>query len=111
MNIFHIKTDIVSNLSELITMMMMYQRFRCLDMQKSKTKSTSVGTEGKVLKKTKTRSCTACPYYNQSNINKLKERLLVDIMDMEDLVKCGKELKACPYYASRMALDDAEVCL
>lgn len=35
--------------------------------------------------------------------------MLVDIMDVEDLVKCSKELKACPYYASRMALDDAEV--
>ncbi|XP_075971830.1 ATP-dependent DNA helicase DDX11 [Anticarsia gemmatalis] len=84
---------------------------RCLDMQKSKPKSTSVGEEGKVLKKTKTKSCSGCPYYNQNNITKLKERMLVDIMDMEDLVKCGKELKACPYYASRMALDDAEVVL
>ncbi|CAB3257841.1 unnamed protein product [Arctia plantaginis] len=84
---------------------------RCLDMQKSKTKSTSVAEEGKVLKKTKTRSCTDCPYYNQTNIAKLKERMLVDIMDMEDIVKCGKELKACPYYASRMALEDAEVIL
>ncbi|XP_041970232.1 ATP-dependent DNA helicase DDX11 isoform X1 [Aricia agestis] len=84
---------------------------RCLDMQKSKTKSTSTGDDGKVLKKTKTASCTACPYYNQSNINKLKEHILVDIMDMEDLVKCGKKLKACPYYASRMALSDAEVVL
>lgn len=84
---------------------------RCLDMQKSKTKSTSVGEEGKVLKRTKTRSCTACPYYNQTNITRLKERMLVDILDMEDLVKCGKELKACPYYASRMAMDDAEVVL
>lgn len=78
-------------------------------MQKSKPKSTSVGEEGKVLKKSKAKACSGCPYYNQSNITKLKERMLIDIMDMEDLVKCGKELKACPYYASRMALDDAEV--
>uniref|UniRef100_A0A2H1W4V9 SFRICE_001346 n=1 Tax=Spodoptera frugiperda TaxID=7108 RepID=A0A2H1W4V9_SPOFR len=84
---------------------------RCLDMQKSKSKSTAVGEEGKVLKKTKTRSCTACPYYNQTNITRLTERMLVDIMDMEDLVKCGKELKACPYYASRMAMEDAEMVL
>ncbi|XP_045534903.1 ATP-dependent DNA helicase DDX11 [Papilio machaon] len=84
---------------------------RCLDMQQSKTKSTSVGDEGKVLKRTKTKTCSGCPYYNQNNITKLKERLLVDIMDMEDLVKCGKEIKACPYYASRMALDDAQVVL
>lgn len=78
-------------------------------MQKSSTKSTAVDEDGKVLKKTKTKSCTACPYYNQSNVTKLKERLLVDIMDMEDLLKNGKELKGCPYYASRAALEDAQV--
>ncbi|XP_038223216.1 ATP-dependent DNA helicase DDX11-like [Zerene cesonia] len=82
---------------------------RCLDLQKSKTKSTLTDEDGNVLKKTKTKTCTGCPFYNQSNITKLKERLLVDIMDMEDLVKCGKLLKACPYYASRMALDESEL--
>ncbi|XP_026322080.1 ATP-dependent DNA helicase DDX11 [Hyposmocoma kahamanoa] len=84
---------------------------RCLELQKSKSKPTSVGEDGQVMKKSKTKSCTGCPYYNQNNIVKLKEQMLVDIMDMEDLVKCSKELKACPYYASRMALDDAEVVL
>ncbi|XP_048006864.1 ATP-dependent DNA helicase DDX11-like [Leguminivora glycinivorella] len=84
---------------------------RCLDMQKSKNKSTSVDEDGKVLKKTKTKSCTSCPYYNHSNIARLKETMLVEMMDIEDLVKCGKTLKACPYYASRMALEDAEVVL
>ncbi|XP_059062419.1 ATP-dependent DNA helicase DDX11 isoform X2 [Achroia grisella] len=84
---------------------------RCLDLQKSRTKSTAVDSDGRATKKSKTKSCSACPYYNQNNISKLKEKILVDIMDMEDLVKCGKELKACPYYASRAAMDDAEVVL
>ncbi|RVE42435.1 hypothetical protein evm_012911 [Chilo suppressalis] len=81
---------------------------RCLDMQKSKSKATATAEDGKVIKKTKTKSCAACPYYSQSNIDKLKEKILCDIMDMEDLVKNGKETKACPYYASRAALKDAE---
>ncbi|XP_013190361.1 ATP-dependent DNA helicase DDX11 [Amyelois transitella] len=84
---------------------------RCLDLQKSKSKSTLVDSEGQVLKKTKMKSCSGCPYYNQGNITKLKERLLVDIMDMEEIVKCGRELKACPYYASRAAMEEAEVVL
>ncbi|XP_050667563.1 ATP-dependent DNA helicase DDX11 isoform X2 [Leptidea sinapis] len=84
---------------------------RCLDMQKVKSKSTLTDDSGKAVKKTKTASCKACPYYNQTNITKLKERLLVDVMDMEELVKCGKTLKACPYYAARMALDESEVVL
>ncbi|VVC99329.1 unnamed protein product, partial [Leptidea sinapis] len=81
---------------------------RCLDIQKVKSKSTLTDDSGKAVKKTKTASCKACPYYNQTNITKLKERLLVDVMDMEELVKCGKTLKACPYYAARMALDESE---
>ncbi|XP_052755943.1 ATP-dependent DNA helicase DDX11 isoform X2 [Galleria mellonella] len=84
---------------------------RCLDLQKSKSKSTAVDSDGRATKKSKTKTCSACPYYNQNNISKLKEKILVDIMDMEDLVKSGKELKACPYYASRAAMDDAEVVL
>lgn len=78
-------------------------------MQKSKNKSTSIAEEGKVLKRIKTKSCSACPYYNQNNIAKLKDQLLVGVLDMEDIIKCGKQLKACPYYASRMALNESEV--
>ncbi|CAG9794947.1 unnamed protein product [Diatraea saccharalis] len=81
---------------------------RCLDMQNSRSKSTSKSEDGKVIKKTKTKTSKACPFYNQTNINNLKELMLCDIMDMEDLVKTGKEMKACPYYASKAALDDAE---
>ncbi|KAM3967337.1 ATP-dependent DNA helicase DDX11 [Aphomia sociella] len=84
---------------------------RCLDLQKSKSKSTAVDADGRAVKKSKSKSCSACPYFNQTNISKLKEKMLVDIMDMEDLVKSGKELKACPYYASRAAIDDAEIVL
>nr|XP_053603575.1 ATP-dependent DNA helicase DDX11 isoform X2 [Plodia interpunctella] len=98
-----------SNVSKLKNVHLINER--CLDLQKSKTKSTAVDEDGKVLKKTKVKSCSGCPYYNQGNIARLKERMLVDIMDMEDIVKCGKELKACPYYASRAAMDEAEVVL
>ncbi|CAG9559763.1 unnamed protein product [Danaus chrysippus] len=84
---------------------------RCLEMQKSKTKSTAKDDEGKVVKKSKTKACSACPYYNQNNIKRLKEKVLVEVMDMEEIVKSGKQMKACPYYASRMALEDAEVAL
>ncbi|GBP85107.1 hypothetical protein EVAR_51226_1 [Eumeta japonica] len=92
-----------------VTIMPRLRSFRCLDMQRSKTKTTCVGEDGKVLKKTKGNHCNSCPYYNQSNIHKMTQRILVDIMDIEDLVQNGKALKACPYYASRHALDDAQV--
>lgn len=31
--------------------------------------------------------------------------------DIEDLVTLGRELKTCPYYGSRKAVNRAEVCL
>ena len=31
-------------------------------------------------------------------------------MDMEQLGKVGKELKACPYYGTRYAVPNAQVC-
>ena len=35
--------------------------------------------------------------------------MLLKVQDIEDLVTSGEKAKACPYYASRMAVPDAEV--
>lgn len=37
--------------------------------------------------------------------------ILLQVRDIEDLVKTSKIVKACPYYASRKAAEDAEVIL
>lgn len=36
---------------------------------------------------------------------------ITKIQDIEDLVKSGKSMKACPYYASRKAAEDAQIVL
>ncbi|KAL3265964.1 hypothetical protein HHI36_010151 [Cryptolaemus montrouzieri] len=83
---------------------------RCLDMQKGNAKETKKEEDGKISKKLRTKNCK-CPYFKSQQIEHLRDLALVDVLDVEDLVAAGKELKACPYYASRKASDDAEIVL
>lgn len=69
-----------------------------------------VDAGGKTVKKQRGTTCS-CPYYKQSAIEDLRNAALIQILDVEDLVTAGKELNACPYYASRKAAEDAEVIL
>lgn len=83
---------------------------RCLELQKNKSKVTSVDAENRTIKKQK-QSSHKCPYYNQNLIENLKNESLVNIMDIEDLVKTAKTQKACPYYSSRLAITDAQIIM
>lgn len=42
-------------------------------------------------------------------VEQLKESALLQIQDVEQLVIAGKKLNACPYYAARSAVADAQV--
>lgn len=77
-------------------------------MQKQRGKQSS--EDGKVVKRQKTTNCS-CIYKQQQQIDNLKDWTLIQIQDIEDLVNSGKELQACPYYASRKAAEDAEIVL
>lgn len=76
-------------------------------MQK-KDKTKSKDCDGKVLKRLRNSNCQ-CPFYKQSNIEDLRDFALNQVHDIEDLVQVGKDINACPYYASRKAAEDAEV--
>lgn len=85
---------------------------KCLDMQKSKSsKTTSADSEGPSKKKQKLDSCGKCEFNNPSRIEKLKGKIVSEIMDIEDLVKAGKKLCACPYYSSRSSVKEADIVL
>lgn len=84
--------------------------FRCLDIQKNNKKLNKADKDGKVIKKQRS-SVSCCPYYKQQNIEYLKDSALLEVQDVEDLVSSGKEIGACPYYASRKAAEDAQVVL
>lgn len=78
-------------------------------MQK-KTDSTKKDESGKILKRQRT-ALRQCPFHKTQTIEDLRSIALTDVLDVEDLVIAGRELKACPYYASRKAVDDAEIIL
>lgn len=81
---------------------------RCLDLQRaSKGKTTSADQEGRALKKK--RSNCKCPFMQSKHIEQLKESALLKIQDVEELVQTGKKINACPYYAARSAVVDAQV--
>ncbi|KRT83357.1 hypothetical protein AMK59_4066 [Oryctes borbonicus] len=79
-------------------------------MQRNKSKMKKADENGKVTKKAKI-SMGKCEFYKQHNIEELRDSILLQVQDIEDLVSISKVIKACPYYASRKAAEDAEVVL
>ncbi|GFY75105.1 hypothetical protein TNIN_61721 [Trichonephila inaurata madagascariensis] len=61
----------------------------CIDMQKKKSKK--------------------CPYFK--NLSDLQDNVLTSVHDIEEIVQLGRELKSCPYYATRHVIPDAEIVL
>ncbi|XP_035779102.1 ATP-dependent DNA helicase DDX11-like isoform X1 [Anopheles albimanus] len=86
---------------------------RCLELLKNAGKGKATTEDGEDESGTKKRRKIAqsCPYYNQRAIEGLKNGTLFEVPDIEDLVKAGKREKACPYYASRAAVPDAQVLM
>ena len=74
---------------------------RCLDMSRGKKKP---GEKEKHK---------ACPFLSKRRkaLLELKEAALAKPMDIEDLAKLGETRRACPYYAARSALPEADLIL
>lgn len=82
---------------------------RCLEMQRKRgSTATAKSAEGQTLKKSKKTTCS-CPYLNPQRVQDIRDISLTEVVDVENLVQSGKKHKACPYYASRKALTDAQV--
>ncbi|XP_064609498.1 ATP-dependent DNA helicase DDX11-like [Liolophura sinensis] len=79
---------------------------RCLEMQKNK-KSGEKNEEGVRVKKRK--SMGTCPFYKQDHLQDYRDRILMDVNDIEQMVTMGRQMKACPYYGSRFAVPSAQV--
>ncbi|CAK0764311.1 hypothetical protein CVIRNUC_003145 [Coccomyxa viridis] len=86
---------------------------RCLELQKAKP-AKQAATAGAANEKpaAKTSSC-GCPYRKskRTSLRHLKDAVLAVPMDVEDLGKLGRRKEACPYYAARAALLEADLVL
>ncbi|XP_042324008.1 ATP-dependent DNA helicase DDX11 isoform X2 [Sceloporus undulatus] len=80
---------------------------RCMEMQKNKHEKKSIGEETEGKKRRISR--TVCPFYSFEHMQLLRDEVLVQVKDIEQLVTLGKEMKACPYYGSRYAIPAAQL--
>ncbi|OWA51733.1 putative ATP-dependent RNA helicase DDX11-like protein 8 [Hypsibius exemplaris] len=89
---------------------------RCVELQKGKSNAkptapladATVGG-GQKRRKRDPQLESSCPYYQKENIETLSTQILNEVLDIEESAKAGTETLGCPYYASRLALPDAEV--
>ncbi|NXS55263.1 DDX11 helicase, partial [Brachypteracias leptosomus] len=79
---------------------------RCMEMQKNKhEKKSDEENEGKKRRVTR----TVCPFYSYEQMQFLRDEVLMEVKDIEQLVALGRETKACPYYGSRYAIPAAQL--
>ncbi|XP_075561779.1 ATP-dependent DNA helicase DDX11 isoform X7 [Pelecanus crispus] len=81
---------------------------RCMEMQKNKhgrKKKSDEETEGKKRRVSR----AVCPFYSYEQMQFLRDEVLVEVKDIEQLVTLGRETKACPYYGSRYAIPAAQL--
>ncbi|KAL9853390.1 ATP-dependent DNA helicase DDX11 isoform 2-T2 [Geothlypis trichas] len=79
---------------------------RCMEMQKNKhEKKSNEENEGKKRRVSR----MVCPFYSFEQIQFLRDEVLVEVKDIEQLVSLGRETKACPYYGSRFAIPAAQL--
>nr|CAB3236927.1 probable ATP-dependent RNA helicase DDX11 [Phallusia mammillata] len=78
---------------------------RCLEMQKNSNKKDISQTDPPKRRKRSTVATTTCSYYNNhKGASQLTNQIVAQVTDIEEVVKQGKALGACPYYASRRAV-------
>ncbi|CAH6792018.1 Ddx11 [Phodopus roborovskii] len=81
---------------------------RCADMQRGRHEKNGAGEDKPKRRRQKTQ--TSCPFHNHEQMQLLRDEILLEVKDMEQLVALGKEARACPYYGSRFAIPAAQWC-
>jgi chromosome transmission fidelity protein 1 len=86
----------------------------CINPAVNKLRSTTAINERCMeLQQTSTSKEKRCCYLpnkeNQPLLNDFRDRALATIRDIEELGDLGREIKICPYYASRSAIKPAEI--
>ncbi|XP_039766628.1 ATP-dependent DNA helicase DDX11 [Ornithorhynchus anatinus] len=91
---------------------------RCMELQRNKQarknpeeeeKEEQAEETGKARKKRKRESRATCPFYSYEQMQLLRDKVLVEVKDIEQLVALGQESHACPYYGSRYAIPAAQL--
>jgi chromosome transmission fidelity protein 1 len=85
---------------------------RCLEMQKNKSKPKKTDSSPPNKKRKKGyQNGGSCEFFKSSAISNLRDQSLLEVQDIEQLVQKGRQMNACPYYASRKAIEDAQIVI
>ena len=76
-------------------------------MQKQGKSSTLKTDDGQPIKKS--RKSSSCSFLDSKLVQLVRDLSLTEVTDVESLILSGKKKKACPYYAARNAIFDAQV--
>ncbi|KAL3840893.1 hypothetical protein ACJIZ3_025484 [Penstemon smallii] len=80
---------------------------RCLELQKNKKNEPS---KIKKLGSGKKVRCTGCPMLRNRKIEEFRNEIIqLEALDIEDLVRIGRNLGTCPYYGSRRMMPTADL--
>ena len=86
---------------------------RCMDLQNDKVrKQASVEDKDGERGKRKVKKCR-CPYLKRNTKGEqlMKDMMLSEALDIEDLASLGKKRGICPYYAAREAAKESDIVL
>lgn len=81
----------------------------CVNPEVLKLKDSSAINERCMEMQKETKPENRCSYIKAKQVDKLKDQILTIVHDIEDLVSRGRAMGSCPYYASRMAIPEAEL--
>ncbi|XP_041853277.1 ATP-dependent DNA helicase DDX11 isoform X2 [Melanotaenia boesemani] len=79
---------------------------RCMEMQKNKHEKQH-HEEGAKRKRGPAKA--VCPYNKASALQQMRDEVLGAVHDIEHLLKMGREMQSCPYYATRLAIPPAQL--
>ncbi len=82
----------------------------CLDLQRGKGDNADARGDEASSSSKKTTKKSSCPFVaDEMKLLDLRDIVLAEVQDIEDIVAHGRAHSACPYYASRSAVKSAEL--
>ncbi|XP_071385623.1 ATP-dependent DNA helicase DDX11 isoform X1 [Centroberyx affinis] len=79
---------------------------RCMELQKNKHEKQHQ-EEG--VKRKRSPAKSVCPYVGATALQQLRDEVLGTVHDIEHLLSLGREMHACPYYGTRLAIPPAQL--
>ena len=105
------KTNYSRQVRPLRTVVLASRNNFCINDSVLKLNNSSLINEKCIELQNSSNSKLKCQMYKKTVMNDFKDEILADVLDIEDIVKVGRGVKACPYYTTRLAVPEAEIVI